>query len=251
MQKFDRPIASQASTLRAILRESGRPGKVPLRKGFVQGGERGGTNPGPLASIVSRGRERTLDQYLIGLTWASQAPYDVRKDSRVWARTLGLAADESGRSAVSRNWSFLKNLRLVTVERERRLAKVTFLREDGSGQPYEHHPSQDRKPAYLTLPFAYWADGLYEALSLAAKAMLLIALDLPDHFPLPSERAPDWYGISERTARRGFRELREKNLISVEREFKEAPLAPEGYTAVNFYTLLPPFGPKLDGSMGL
>jgi len=41
-----------------------------------------------------------------------------------------------------------------------------------------------------------------------------------------------------------LRELREKNLISVAKEYKEAPLAPEGYTAVNFYTLLPPFGPK-------
>lgn len=238
------PIASRTSTVLAILRESSRPGKLPLRKGFVQGGSRERPAPGPLAKIVNRGRGKTLEQYLLGLTWASHAPFDVRKDSRVWARGLGLAADESGRSAVSRNWAFLKTLKLVEVRRKARLAQVTYLREDGSGEPYEHHPAQDRKPTYLTLPFAYWADGHYEDLSLAAKAMLLIARDLPDGFPLPSERAPDWYGISERTARRGFRELQDKNLIRVTKELKEAPLAPEGYTVVNFYTLLPPFGPK-------
>lgn len=240
----DRPIASRASTIQAILRESNRPGKVPVRKGFVQGGDREHPTAGPLAAIVQRGREKTLEQYLLGLTWASHEPWDVRKDSRIWARAIGLPPDDSGRSAVSRNWSFLKRLNLVEVRRKNRLAEVTYLREDGSGRPYEHHPSQDRNPGYLTLPFGYWADGYYEELSLAAKAMLLIARDLPDHFPLPSERAPDWYGISERTARRGFRELREKNLITVAKEYKEAPLAPEGYTAVNFYTLLPPFGPK-------
>jgi hypothetical protein len=244
--KSERPVASQASTLNAILKESGRPGKVPIRKGFVQRGSREKPEPGPLAAIVARGREKTLDQYLIGLTWASAKPFDVRKDSRIWARALGLPADDSGRAAVSRNWSFLQRLNLVSVERKQRLARVTFLREDGSGERYRDHPAQDRPPAYLTLPFVYWADGYYEHLSLPAKAMLLIARDLPDHFPLPSERAPDWYGISERTARRGFRELKDKGLILVEKEYKEAPLAPEGYTGVNFYTLLPPFGPKAD-----
>jgi len=78
-------------------------------------------------------------------------------------------------------------------------------------------------------------------LSLPAKAMLLIALSLPARFPLPAERAPNWYGISETTARRGFRELRQKGLITVDKEYKEAPLAPMGYTAVNFYTLQAPF----------
>jgi DNA-binding transcriptional ArsR family regulator len=241
---LDRPIATQTSTLQAILDEAGRPGKVPIRKGFVQRGDRRAPKPGPLATIVARGRNRALDQYLIGLALASSGPWDVRRDSRIWARALGLSADDSGRSAISRNWAFLQELDLVRVERKQRLARVTFLREDGSGALYEHHPSQDRKPAYLTIPFAYWTDGWFKSLSLPAKAMLLIARDVPDHSPLPSERMPTWYGISERTARRGLRELREAGLVAVSKEFKEAPLAPEGYTAVNYYTLQPPVGPK-------
>ncbi len=242
--KLNRPIASQDATVVAILKESKRPDKVPFRNGFVQRGVRGNPKPGPLSPIVSRGREKAFDQYLLAVAWASREPFDVRKDSRIWARGIGLATDESGRAAVSRNWSFLSELQLVEVEREKRLAKVTLLREDGSGRKYRDHPGTDRKPGYLTLPFEYWTAGLYMNLSLAAKAMLMIALSLPNRFPLPAERAPDWYGISESTARRGFRELREKGLLTVEKEFKEAPLAPEGYTAVNFYNLLPPFGPE-------
>lgn len=236
-----RPIATQDSTVKAILKESGRPGKVPFRNGFVQLGERDDPQPGPLADIVKRGRDRALEQYALTVAWASSGPWDVGKDSRVWARAIGLAPDAAGRSAISRNWTYLSGAQLVTVERKKRLASVTLLREDGSGQAYRHHPFHDPKPAYFLLPFEYWTEGYFKELSLPAKAMLLIALSLPAGFPLPAERAPSWYGISETTARRGFRELRQKGLIAVEKEYKEAPLAPMGYTAVNFYTLQGPF----------
>jgi len=238
------PIASQDETLRAILDESGRPDKVPLRDGFVQGGERGKPHPGPLAEIVSRGRSRALDQYLLAVAWASAAPWDVRKDSRIWARALGMSSEASGRSAVSRNWTFLANLKLIEVERSQRLARVTLLREDGSGRPYRAHPAGDRSPRYLTLPFAYWTEGYSTSLSLPAKAILLIARHLTDGFTLPAERAHDWYGISETTARAGLRELREKDLLSARKQQRKAPLAPNGYTTVNYYTLRKPFGPK-------
>ncbi len=196
-----------------------------------------------MAEIVRRGRERTLEQYLLAVALATGHPHDVNRDSRIWARAVGLPENASGRAAVSRNWAFLRNLKLVRVARKKRLASVTLLREDGSGAPYTH-PSKDRRPSYLQLPFEYWLDGYHTRLSLAAKTMLLIALSLPDRFPLPGARAPSWYGISESTAARGFRELREAGLLTVEREEKTAPLAPEGYTLVNFYTLQPPFGPQ-------
>jgi len=123
---------------------------------------------------------------------------------------------------------------------------VTLLREDGSGAPYAHPgegSGSGKRDPYLQLPFAYWLDGYYDRLQLPAKAMLLIALSLPRRFPLPAERAPDWYGISASTAERGLRELRNEGLLRTEREAKSAPLAPEGYTLVNFYTLNPPFEP--------
>jgi hypothetical protein len=196
-----------------------------------------------MAEIVRRGRERALEQYLLAVTWGSAAPYDVTRDSRIWARAVGLPDNASGRAAVSRSWSLLRELRLVRVTRRKRLASVTLLREDGLGRAYSH-PSKDPRPSYLQLPFGYWEDNYHVSLSLPAKAMLLIALSLPDKFSLPASRAPDWYGVSESTAARGFRELRDARLLTVERVEKTAPLAPKGYTLVNFYTLQPPFGPK-------
>ncbi len=196
-----------------------------------------------MAEIVRRGRDRTLEQYLLAVTWATGKPYDVTRDSRIWGRALGLPDTPAGRATVSRSWSLLRDLKLVRVRRKKRLASITLLREDGSGAPYTH-PSQEISPSYLQLPFEYWKEGFHERLSLAGKAMLLIALSLPDHFPLPTVRAPDWYGISDSTATRGFRELRDLGVLAVDRIEKTAPLAPKGYTLVNFYTLQAPFGPK-------
>jgi hypothetical protein len=235
-------IAGQDATIEAILTESERPGKVPIRVTFVQQGQRGAPVEGPLATIVRRGRETALDQYILTVAWASAPPHDVRRDSRIWARATGLGADDSGRAAVSRNWRFLsQDLRLVRVQRAGRLARVTLLREDGSGQPYTHPGSNENRSRYFQLPFEYWRQGVYRQLGLPGKAMLLVALSLPAGFSLPAHRAPDWYGISASTAERGLRELRRADILAVERVSKEAPLAPEGYTIFNQYTLLPPF----------
>jgi hypothetical protein len=199
--------------------------------------------PGPLATFVARGRDKALDQYLLALAWASGGDHDVRKHSLVWARACGYPADSSGQSAVSRGWAFAQALNLVRVERVARLANVTMLKEDGSGNGY-HGPGQKKadKETWLKLPFAYWTGRYYETLDLPAKAMLLIALDLPRRFPLPANRVPDWYGISASTAERGLHQLRSRGVLKRERVQKAAPLAPEGYTLVNYYTLQQPFG---------
>ena len=234
--------ATREETVLAILQESQRPGSVPLSKTFCQQGHAKTTTPGPLAEIVRRGREAALDQYLLALAWASGGDHEVRHDSRVWARAIGAAADDSGRAAVSRNWAFLASLKLVTVKRVGRLAQVTLLSEDGHGDEYAH-PGETHKP-YAKIPFAYWEDGHHESLSLSAKAILLIALTLADEFTLPADRGPQWYGLSPSTVQRGLRELRQAELLKVDKVRVTAPLAPAGFTIVHLYTLRPPFGPK-------
>lgn len=236
------PTATTDETIQAILEESQRPGKAPLRSTFCQQGRGRSTRPGPLATFVRRGRESALNQFLLLLAWASAAPFDVRRDSRVWARAVGLAADASGRAAVSRNWQFVAEQNLIEVARKGRLANVRLLREDGSGEDYTHPGATSA--SYLRLPFAYWTDGHHSSLSLPGKALLLIALSLPDDFSLPPERGADWYGISPSTVERGLRELRHADLLRARRVRKSAPLAPEGYTFVNLYTLAAPYGPK-------
>jgi hypothetical protein len=236
------PVASRAKTIETILEDSERPGRTPLRVRFLQQSSGSSTAPGPLSRLVRRGRESALDLYLLALTLASSSPYDVRRDSRYWARACGLATDASGRAAISRNWRLLADLGLVSITRKGRLANVTILREDGTGAPYTH-PGKGAGSRYLQLPFAYWRDGHSERLTLPGKAMLLVALSLPDAFPLPNERGPAWYGLSPSTVERGFRELRRADVLTAKRVPIEAPRAPEGYTIVNLYTLLPPFGP--------
>jgi hypothetical protein len=239
------PTASQHDTILAVLEESRRPGRVPVRSAFVQRPR--GTTPraGPLAEFVRRGREGALEQYLLLLAWASSAPFDVRRDSRVWARACGFASDDSGRAAVSRNWRFMKGLKLVDVERASRLARVRPLREDGTGEPYTHPGSV--RHSYFRLPFEYWTAHHYTMLTLPGKSMLLIALTLQDEFTLPAERGPAWYGMSSSTVERGLRELRRADLLAAQRVRITAPLAPEGYTFVNKYTLRPPYGPNGGG----
>jgi hypothetical protein len=224
------------------LEESQRPGKVPLRVAFCQRGHGPQTEPGLLAQFSRRGRESALDQYLLALAWASKSPFDVARDSRIWARACGLGTGESGRAAVSRNWKFMRSIGLVEVERRGRLASVKLLREDGSGESYVHPGTL--KQRYFRLPFEYWTEGDYHRLTLPGKVLLLVALSLPDQFYLPADRGPGWYGMSASTIERGLRELRRQGILNAVRERRIAPLAPEGFTIVNLYTLEPPFGPK-------
>jgi DNA-binding transcriptional ArsR family regulator len=236
------PVASQAETIAAILRESKRPGRVPIRKSFVQMGVGTNAAPGQLAEFTRRGRSSALDQFLLTLAWASGGEHDVRRDSRILARAVVGRDDEAARRTISRNWRFLKDLKLVSTNRAGRLTKVVLLQEDGSHKPYKYPSTTGAQ--YFQLPFAYWADGWHEQLGLPGKAVLLISLSLLDFFRLPADRGPAWYGMSASTIERGLRELRRNDLLEARFAAKPAPLAPAGYTIENYYRLLPPFGPK-------
>jgi hypothetical protein len=67
--------------------------------------------------------------------------------------------------------------------------------------------------------------------------MLLIALSLPDGFSLPYDRAPAWYGVSPDSAEEGLRELRDKDLLGVDRRWIKAARSETGWTEQLMYTL--------------
>ncbi|WP_420637741.1 hypothetical protein [Candidatus Poriferisocius sp.] len=140
-------------------------------------------------------------------------------------------------------------MKLVSRGRTGRLANITLLREDGSGDPYVH-PAESRHP-YLRLPVAYWLNDdekWCSTLPLPAKAMLLIGLSLRPGFVLPVEKAPDWYGVSADSAQRGFAELERRGALERHRVKKKAPLAPLGFTTDSRFTLLADFArPMGDG----
>lgn len=229
---------TQQETIEDLLQQSGRR-IVPIRKAFVQQGRGRETKPGPLASFLTAHDGRALDAYLLVHAIASAEPWNCDYPSGTWVRALGLEADAkpaSARGAVSKTMQRLEARSLVRRGRTGRRASVVLLREDGSGEPYEHpHKAGDGK--WLQLPHAYWLDGHHLGLSLPAKALLLVALSLPDGFYLPSERADAWYGISADSAERGLRELRKASLLEADRQWLKNQRSDTGWTEHWTYTL--------------
>jgi hypothetical protein len=239
--------ATSQQTIVKLL-ELSRRDHLPLSWTFVQ--QRtvdGKPSAGPLAAFVGAHHERALQQYLLLHAAVSaeseEEGWSVARDSRVWARALGLPEQmPAARAAVSKNWAWLEKRQLVTRGRRGRLSEVHLLYDDGSGDPYEH--PADRNDSYLKLPYEFWRDEWHRELGLAGVTVLLIALTLRDGFYLPGDRVGAWYGISSSTLTKGFRALRQRQLLDVRRDAKTAELAPEGITYEYTYTLKPPFGPK-------
>lgn len=243
-------IATSEDTVDSIVEASLRD-HTPLRRSFLQqaaddGGK--GKRPGPLASFVSSRDRVGLVLYLLALTKASAPPYDTGLAAAVWARALDMELPESktSTSKVSKLWKRIEDRQLIERTRDGRMARVHFLKEDGSGDAYAH-PADDRN--YFKLPAAFFTTGphpderWYLTLKLPDIAMLLIALSLGDDFTMPAEKVPDWYGISADTAQRGFKALEKHDLLTITSRRKKAPLTARGYTNENVYTLKAPFGP--------
>jgi len=135
--------ATPQQTIDALLDLSKRD-HLPLARTFVQQRSADGKpRPGPLAEFVGAHHERALQQYLLVHAVASAeseaGAWSVARDSRVWARALGLPErSRSAREAISKNWAWLEERKLIARGRRARLSDVRLLYDDGSGQPYEH-----------------------------------------------------------------------------------------------------------------
>ncbi len=235
------PKVTQQDTIHDLLVRSKRA-ELPIRKTFLQQGTGRVRTPGPLAELCRRQDERALELYLLVHAGASAHPFDVVLPAGVWARAIGLGPTASARSAVSKALRRLEDLRLVRRERAGNRSRVVLLDEAGTGADYTHPAEDDER--YLKLPYAYWEEGWHLRLELRAKVLLLIALGLTDAFPLPADRARDWYGISPDTVQRGLAELADHGLLNVDERFKKAALSETGWTTEYRYTLQPPFGPR-------
>lgn len=248
--------ASTNETVDAIAGSTQRS-EFPLRRTFLQQKVGGKSVPGPLSGLVSAGDRTALLLYFLAVTKASEEPWDVSLHSAVWARALGLPnpMSEVTRGRISKAWTRLVARRLVSRSRRNRMAEFTLLAEDGTGEPYTRPAS-----GFIKVPHALWTHGpdgeggvdrWYQVLRLPEFTFLVIGLSQLDYFPLPAERAPDYYGISADTVQRGVDGLRKKGLLVVEHQRLKAPLAPEGYTYENRYTLQAPFGPVGKRSMAV
>jgi len=234
--------AASQDVLRRLLEGRGsRRNFVPVSRAFLQVPRpRGGA--GPLSAFVTSRRKRALDLYLLIHAIASSPPYGVTLPARVWAQALGMPANNSSAVHISTTLSWLEDLELIETSRVGNARRILLLSDDGSGQRYRHPAliPPDERVGYFKLSFDYWLERWHTSLDLAATAVLLIALSLPDKFMLPQRHAAEWYGISRDTVQRGLKSLRDLGLLTYVSSSKVAPAAPGGMTVDRIYSLTGP-----------
>lgn len=119
--------------------------------------------------------------------------------------------------------------------------------ENGSGQVWDAPTGHDEDPdlqRYFTIPNALFSDAVLDQLHLPGLAVLLVALKETSKtatFSISVERFAEWYGFSERTAERGYRELADAELMRAHRQFKKDSRMVRGVKAVYHRTLLGAF----------
>jgi hypothetical protein len=216
----DEEPAGPAETRARLLRDSRRT-MVPIRHAAIQRPRSTGRERGAKLAELVRGRQtRALDAWLLLLA-LEPVLEGTPLPSTVWARALSPDAGPSISAAgLSKTWGVLEAAGLAERgTRINRRANVMPLREDGSGKTYSR-PGLDPRgtsTGYFWLPIRYWLDAWHRELSLPAKATLLIWLSATSqqlYFAMSYEQAPNWYGISERTAERGVRELERLGLMT-------------------------------------
>lgn len=236
-----RPVRPERLPLLGQMLDATRRGAVPVRRAFLQTTTAGadGTRKGPLAAF-SRDIA-ALDAYLLIHAMASASdPYDTWFPASTWAQVAGLDTAAEQEAAKAR-WAKLvtKLERAQLVKRKRLGNKMNFvlLHESGDGSAYTR-PTKDTDGYWFGLPHIYWTQEFDKQLTGPEKVMLLIALDQPDGFRMPTDRTPSWYGISESTAHRGFKGLERRGIIDVRTVTTMDAKSPTGWKEVLHYTTL-------------
>lgn len=248
--KTTRPaLPAREEFLEAMLDGTNR-NYVPIRTRFVQSKtpDDDGTLAGPLAKIVRSRTASYLDAFLLIHALASSSePYDATYPAQTWVRALGLdvnvgSGDEQSSIEIAKStWSKivrrLAELHLVDRKRKDNMMSYILLDESGDGSAYAR-PKTESHGTWFQLPLSYWRDDHYLTMSLPAKAMLLICLSLDHTFKLPAERAPQWYGISASTAKRGLSELVKANILTFESGWVVDPKSTIGLREQRQYSLV-------------
>lgn len=245
------PAPASAQDTRFFLVERSGRTFVPIHKAFVQNPNRRlRRRHGPLAEFVNNSDKRGLLAFLlvhsIISSGAQEDGWSTTLHIKVWARALGTietAESEAASNAATKILTRLVKRNLIERTRagRERKVKVTLLRPDGSGATYTRAHGRTEDERFLRLSHRFWFDEWDKKLSLPAIAMLLVAIAEPHRFKLATEHMQDWYGWSADTAERGFKELAKNGLLHIDQETYPNPVAPDGISTRNIYTLLPPF----------
>lgn len=226
------------------LLDSAKRGFVPMRNDLVQHPPTAPERAAALSKLVSGRYERSVDALLVlHATWPVLANDPI--PLAAWAHLLS-TRKKCGPTTASKSFGVLEDLKLITRRREGRKLVVTPLHESGDGREWTRPRSRSSDTGgFFVIPHQYWTDGYADRLRLPGKTMLLIMLKETQGTPvftMPVERAPAWYGISERTAERGYAELLDQGLIQTHiQKVPSARLGPGVYRKIYHRALRGPF----------
>ncbi|WP_189351434.1 hypothetical protein [Zhihengliuella salsuginis] len=235
-----------AETRRELFTNAKR-GYARIQKNFVQNPERVENRGSVLGKMVTDRKERALELLLTihalePILEGSPLPIGT------WARLLSSEKRPCSSRTIREALRYLSGANLLQVPGQGESPEIVLLREDGSGRPPLKTgaalPAETQGNGFFTIPFTFWTEGHIDTLRLPGKAMLLMMLrDTNDPkgkttFTVPVERAQAWYGISERTAERGYGELSRHGLIASHVQKVADARSPVGYRAVHHRALL-------------
>ncbi|MGW1743737.1 hypothetical protein ACWCPQ_33635 [Nocardia sp. NPDC001965] len=237
-------VALEPQEALAELLASAKRDYVPVRNVFVQRPSGESKRASTLSLFVNQRQERALDAIL---TLYALQPVLSEEDPLplgAWANLLS-TRKPCGITTASKAFRVLDDMGLVSRVRRGHGTDIMPLLEDGSRQPWSRPGSQSGETArlggYFTIPHEYWTDGYIDRLRLPGKAMLLIMLKETQGeppFEMAVERASQWYGISERTAERGYGELSAEGLLDIHIQRSASPRLPKGVLRERYHRAL-------------
>ena len=227
-----------------------RRGYLVLRQVYVQhrqNPEQPVERPSTLGKMVGRREFRAILLYLLVLAaeplLASNRRLPLRTIANMLATTTSPCTVRQARQAIT---ALVKH-DLVRVAEHGMTVELFPLLEDGSGTDWTPPTGEDDDPDlrnYMTVPHELFTDRMLDQLTLPGLAVLLVALKETSAtavFSVPVDRFPQWYGFSERTAERGYRELDQAGLVRVHRQLVRDSRMPRGVRAQYHRTLLGAF----------
>lgn len=241
---IDDEAPQSSAELRASLLGDARRGYAMVRKIFVQQARETGSRPSLLGDMVRRRQETALRLLLLAL---ALEPLDgLTLPPRRWAGMLSAEAKPCTTEQFFRAVRQLEEQQLITRCGTGRLPGLVPLHEDGSGATYGRPNAAGVKggKGFFIVPDQFWTSGLIDRLRLPGIAAFLVCLHdthQRSSFQVTLEKMPTWYGISERTAERGYNELAGQGILLTHPQTVPDRRAPSGIRTVWWRALSEPY----------
>lgn len=228
----------------SLLRDSHR-GYTPVRKILVQRPSEAAERPSTIGEMVSERQENALRLLLLAL--AFQPLEGLALPPQRWAGLVNCSSKLAcSQSQLARAIKQLQDRRLVVRDGTTHLFGLVPLMEDGSGQGYTRPTAKGAVvgKGFFIVPHDAWTSGLIDNLRLPGLAMFLISLHdthQKPSFQVPLDKMAKWYGVSERTAERGYDELANQRVLLTRTQRVAARSAASGLRTVTHRALADPY----------